>query len=96
MLKKSAFAIIAALSVAAPFAGSTVAQAQSGVKLECWHDGNTKHFRPECPEEYRVPQRSQEQIDTLPPNRSRFNPENLFEQMMLDSGGSGGGGGGGR
>lgn len=97
MLKKSAFAVLAALAVATPFIASDTAQAQSRIMLKCWHDGNPKHFRPECRDPLEVQVR--QQVDTYPfSNRSRsragFNAENLFDQMMLDSGGGAGGGGG--
>lgn len=98
MLKKSAFAILAALTVTAPVFGSDVAQAQSNVALKCWHDGNPKHFRPECrdPLKDRVEVKKVEIPSTDPRNRVEPDVENLFDEMMRDSGGGAGGGGGGR
>ena len=97
MLKKTVFALAAVLTVAAPFAIGDGAQAQSGITLQCYHDGNPKHFRPECREELKFPEPAKKVVTpTSPRNRVEFSAENLFEQMMLDSGGGGGGGGGGR
>ena len=100
MLIKPAFAILAALTVTVPVFDDGVAQAQPNIATKCWHDGDPKHFRPECRDPIKEVVPSKKVIaDSLPggvPTRSRteFNPDDFFEQMMLDSGGGGGGGGG--
>lgn len=96
MLNKSAFVILAALTATVPIVGSTAAQAQSSPNLQCWHDGDPKHFRPECrdPQRLRGPVKKVDTTSNQPRNRAEFNAENLFDQMMRDSGGGAGGGGG--
>ena len=102
MLIKPAFAILATLIAAGPMAGSNVAQAQVVSSQKCWHDGDPKHFRPECRELKEVVEQVEKKkaiagpVENVPRNQAAFDPDNLFEQMTRDSGGGAGGGGGGR
>lgn len=98
MLMKTAFAVLAAVIATGPVAGSGVAQAQSSVNLQCWHDGDPKHFRPECRDPEKIfavsKVKKDASVPNIPRNQAEFDPDNLFDQMMRDSGGGAGGGGG--
>lgn len=98
MLRTSVFAMLAALTVAAPVIGADTAKAQSQAPANCWHDGNPKHFQAECPNPPKLPEPTKKVVKSAEPEdrsreRAEFNGEELFDRMMQDSGGSGGGGG---